>query len=63
MSGDYTCTFCTSAGVGAWGQLSKPKVPDFAGRETFEGTQFHSAEWDHAVDNAAGGAEGLTETL
>ncbi|HDM2445024.1 TPA: NAD(P)/FAD-dependent oxidoreductase, partial [Staphylococcus aureus] len=34
----------------AWGQLSKPKVPDFAGRETFEGTQFHSAEWDHTVD-------------
>ncbi len=22
--------------LGAWGQLSKPKVPDFAGRETFE---------------------------
>ncbi|MFW9180331.1 flavin-containing monooxygenase [Corynebacterium striatum] len=36
--------------VGAWGQLSKPKVPDFAGRDSFEGVQFHSAEWDHTVD-------------
>ncbi|MDO5032130.1 NAD(P)/FAD-dependent oxidoreductase [Corynebacterium sp.] len=36
--------------VGAWGQLSKPKIPDFKNRENFEGVQFHSAEWDHSVD-------------
>jgi cation diffusion facilitator CzcD-associated flavoprotein CzcO len=34
------------AGVG---QLNRPSTPDFAGRETFAGEQFHSAEWNHAV--------------
>jgi cation diffusion facilitator CzcD-associated flavoprotein CzcO len=34
----------------ATGQLSRPKVPDLPGRDTFEGAQFHSAEWDHATD-------------
>ena len=36
----------------ATGQLSRPKIPDVAGRETFVGAQFHSAEWDHKVDLA-----------
>ncbi|QPK79654.1 NAD(P)/FAD-dependent oxidoreductase [Corynebacterium lizhenjunii] len=36
--------------VGAWGQLSKPKFPNFPGREDFAGVQFHSAQWDHSVD-------------
>jgi cation diffusion facilitator CzcD-associated flavoprotein CzcO len=36
--------------VCATGQLSRPKVPDLPGRETFSGAQFHSAEWDHSVD-------------
>ncbi len=32
--------------VGA-GPLSDPKPPDIAGIESFEGTMFHSARWDH----------------
>jgi cation diffusion facilitator CzcD-associated flavoprotein CzcO len=36
--------------VCATGQLSRPKLPEVAGRETFAGAQFHSAEWDHDVD-------------
>jgi cation diffusion facilitator CzcD-associated flavoprotein CzcO len=35
------------AGVG---QLNRPSTPDFAGRDTFAGEQFHSAQWNHAVD-------------
>jgi cation diffusion facilitator CzcD-associated flavoprotein CzcO len=31
----------------ATGQLSRPKLPDVPGRESFKGPQFHSAEWDH----------------
>lgn len=36
--------------VMATGQLSRPKIPAVAGRATFRGAQFHSAEWDHSVD-------------
>jgi cation diffusion facilitator CzcD-associated flavoprotein CzcO len=36
--------------VCATGQLSRPKVPDVAGRASFGGPQFHSAEWNHDVD-------------
>ncbi len=36
--------------VTAVGQLSRPAVPDLAGRDTFEGPAFHSARWDHDVD-------------
>ena len=32
------------------GGLSAPKVPDLPGLETFAGTAFHSAQWDHAHD-------------
>jgi cation diffusion facilitator CzcD-associated flavoprotein CzcO len=32
------------------GPLSEPSVPDFPGIETFEGTTFHSAQWDHDHD-------------
>lgn len=32
--------------VTAVGQLSRPKVPDLAGLDTFAGTHFHSARWD-----------------
>lgn len=35
--------------IGAWGQLSQPKIPDFPGLESFEGESFHSAEWRHDV--------------
>ena len=37
------------AGVG---QLNRPSIPDLKGRETFDGHQFHSAQWNHAVDLA-----------
>jgi 4-hydroxyacetophenone monooxygenase len=36
--------------VFAVGQLNRPKLPDIAGRETFDGAAFHSAQWDHAID-------------
>jgi cation diffusion facilitator CzcD-associated flavoprotein CzcO len=32
------------------GQLDRPYVPDFAGREAFRGVTFHSARWDHDRD-------------
>jgi cation diffusion facilitator CzcD-associated flavoprotein CzcO len=35
--------------VCATGQLSRPKLPEVAGRERFSGPQFHSAEWDHSA--------------
>jgi cation diffusion facilitator CzcD-associated flavoprotein CzcO len=38
--------------VGATGQLNRPSVPEFPGRETFAGPQFHTARWDHSVDLA-----------
>ncbi len=36
--------------VSAVGQLSRPKLPPIPGIETFKGTSFHSAEWDHDFD-------------
>jgi cation diffusion facilitator CzcD-associated flavoprotein CzcO len=36
--------------VPAVGQLSRPALPRVAGRETFRGPSFHSAQWDHGVD-------------
>jgi cation diffusion facilitator CzcD-associated flavoprotein CzcO len=36
--------------VDATGPLSHPQVPAVKGLETFEGTMFHSAEWDHDHD-------------
>jgi cation diffusion facilitator CzcD-associated flavoprotein CzcO len=38
--------------VSATGVLSKPVVPAIPGIESFEGTQFHSARWDHDHDMA-----------
>ncbi|MEO9330553.1 AMP-binding protein [Gordonia aurantiaca] len=34
----------------ATGQLSRPKMPDVPGVDTFKGPSFHSAEWNHDVD-------------
>jgi 4-hydroxyacetophenone monooxygenase len=34
----------------AVGQLNRPKFPDIGGQDLFEGTSFHSAQWDHDVD-------------
>lgn len=36
--------------VSALGQLNRPKIPDFPGRERFAGHSFHSARWDHDCD-------------
>jgi cation diffusion facilitator CzcD-associated flavoprotein CzcO len=34
------------------GQLNRPHVPDFPGRESFAGAAFHSARWDPRVELA-----------
>ena len=36
--------------ITAVGQLDRPKIPAIPGIETFKGTTFHTAEWDHAQD-------------
>jgi cation diffusion facilitator CzcD-associated flavoprotein CzcO len=36
--------------VFAPGPLHEPKIPDVPGLDTFRGTQFHSARWDHGHD-------------
>ncbi|MEM1171407.1 MAG: NAD(P)/FAD-dependent oxidoreductase [Cyanobacteria bacterium P01_H01_bin.35] len=36
--------------ISACGQLNQPKIPNIEGIETFEGTQFHSASWNHQYD-------------
>jgi cation diffusion facilitator CzcD-associated flavoprotein CzcO len=36
--------------VAAVGALSEPAIPKLPGLETFAGTTFHSARWDHAHD-------------
>jgi len=36
--------------VTAVGQLNRPRLPDIEGRERFNGTAFHSAQWRHDVD-------------
>jgi cation diffusion facilitator CzcD-associated flavoprotein CzcO len=34
------------------GGLSEPRLPDIEGLDSFQGTLFHSARWDHSVDLA-----------
>ncbi|TDE29473.1 NAD(P)/FAD-dependent oxidoreductase [Actinomadura sp. 6K520] len=36
--------------VSGCGQLNRPVLPDIAGRDSFTGTSFHSARWDHGAD-------------
>ena len=38
--------------VSGTGQLNRPHVPDLPGLADFEGTQFHSARWNHGHDLA-----------
>lgn len=54
---DLTWRLETSAGavtarwvVAACGPLHRPSMPDIAGIDTFEGTLFHSARWNHEHD-------------
>jgi len=35
--------------VSAVGQLNQPRIPAFAGAETFAGASFHAARWDHSL--------------
>ena len=36
--------------VSAVGQLNRPRFPTIAGRESFAGVAFHSAQWNHQTD-------------
>lgn len=36
--------------LAATGFLRKQSIPDFPGRDTFLGPNFHSASWDHSID-------------
>ncbi|MBC7633035.1 NAD(P)/FAD-dependent oxidoreductase [Aeromicrobium sp.] len=36
--------------ISAVGQLSRPVLPTIDGIESFSGTSFHSAQWDHSFD-------------
>jgi cation diffusion facilitator CzcD-associated flavoprotein CzcO len=44
--GTYYCKFYVNAN----GPLSDPRVPDFPGKEKFQGKIFHSAQWEHDYD-------------
>jgi cation diffusion facilitator CzcD-associated flavoprotein CzcO len=44
--GDYTADVL----VAAPGPLSEPSIPDIPGLESFEGTTFHTADWNHDHD-------------
>jgi 4-hydroxyacetophenone monooxygenase len=48
--GNATAPLSVNAIVSAVGQLNRPRIPDIAGREQFQGTQLHSAEWDPNID-------------
>ena len=41
-----------NAVISAVGQLNRPRMPEIAGREAFEGVSFHSGEWEHEHDLA-----------
>jgi cation diffusion facilitator CzcD-associated flavoprotein CzcO len=43
-------TFEADAVILATGQLHQPAMPRIEGRESFEGREFHSAQWDHDYD-------------
>jgi cation diffusion facilitator CzcD-associated flavoprotein CzcO len=36
--------------VAGVGQLNRPSTPEIPGRASFAGSQFHSAQWNHAID-------------
>ena len=64
-------TYQTKTLVSAIGQLHHPSTPDFKGKDSFSGTSFHSAQWDHSVSlegktvgvigNGASGAQFIPE--
>lgn len=36
--------------ISAMGGLSRPRIPDFPGLDSFQGMSFHSQQWNHAYD-------------
>lgn len=46
--------FTADVVVSGLGQLNRPSIPDLPGLDTFAGTTFHSARWNH--EHALGGA-------
>jgi cation diffusion facilitator CzcD-associated flavoprotein CzcO len=50
--GDGSQGYTADVVVGAMGALSEPSLPDIPGIESFAGTLFHSAAWDHGHDLA-----------
>ncbi len=49
-TGDSVEHVSANIAVSAVGQLNRPLIPDFPGRESFTGPAFHSARWQHDVD-------------
>jgi 4-hydroxyacetophenone monooxygenase len=49
-AGGTETTLTANALISAVGQLNRPSFPDIAGRDTYAGESFHSAQWDHTVD-------------
>ena len=43
-------TLEANALIASTGQLNRPNFPEIAGRDSFEGPSFHSAQWDHSID-------------
>ena len=43
-------TFTASVVIGGLGPLTEPAVPELPGLDSFRGTTFHSARWDHGHD-------------
>lgn len=45
-------TIEASAVISCVGALSRPRLPNLPGRDSFQGAAFHTACWDHSVDLA-----------
>ena len=45
-------TLEANAVISAVGQLNQPRIPDFKGRDSFQGPAFHTARWRHDIDLA-----------
>jgi 4-hydroxyacetophenone monooxygenase len=46
-------TLVARAVISAVGQLNTPLIPEIPGQETFAGSSFHSARWDHDINLSA----------
>ena len=49
-SGGKTETLTANVVISAVGQLNRPSIPEFSGRENFGGESFHSARWRSDID-------------